>query len=126
VDKVIQLEGELQVSQALLHAHPQDNEGMLVGQVDELRDGFSVVIDLLLEKPLPGTVSSHAGSHHLKAIGPDVLKSEHLSLGRVALDGWLPLTKKDKRLFKRQVIRAEDVDVVEVGQDEPVWAEGGS
>ena len=47
--------------QVLLHTHPQDEQGMLVGQVDELGDGCSLVVDLLLEELFSGRACSHTG-----------------------------------------------------------------
>jgi hypothetical protein len=41
-------------------------------------------------------------------------------------DGWLRLIKEGQLLIQCQVVRAEDVDVVEICQDESIWAEGGS
>jgi hypothetical protein len=75
---------------------------MLVGQVDELGDGSSLVVNLLLEELFPGRVCSHAGSQHPKAVGPDVLEGKRLALGRVEADGWLPLVKESQCLLKCQ------------------------
>jgi hypothetical protein len=112
------------VPQVLLHTHPQDKQGVLVRQVDELGDGGSLVVDLPLEELFSGGACAHAGSQHPKAVGADVLQSKHLALGGVEADGWLPVLKESQRLLKCQVVGAEDVDVVEVGQDESVWAKG--
>jgi hypothetical protein len=83
------------------------------------------VVDLLLEELFPGGACSYAGSQHAEAIGADVLEGKLLALGRVEADGWLPLVKESQCLLKCQVVRAEDIDVDEVRQDESVWAEGG-
>jgi hypothetical protein len=87
------------VPQVLLNTNPQDKQGVLVGQVDELGDGSSLVVDLLLKELLPGRACSHAGSQHPEAIGADVLEGEHLALGRVEADGWRPLIKEGQRLL---------------------------
>ncbi|RSH83628.1 hypothetical protein EHS25_005532 [Saitozyma podzolica] len=108
VDEVAPLEGALQVPQVLLHAYPQDNEGVLVGNRSRC------------------TLCSHAGPQHPEAIGEEVLKGKHLALGRVEAYGWFSLTREDQRLFQCRVVWAEDVDAVKVGHDEPVWAEGRS
>jgi hypothetical protein len=46
------------VSQVLLHTHGQDEQGVLVGQVDELSDGGCFAVDLLLEELFPGGACS--------------------------------------------------------------------
>jgi hypothetical protein len=77
-----------------LHTHPQDEQGVLVGQVDELGDRSSLVLDLVLEELFSGRAGSHTGSQHPEAIGANVLKGERLALGWVEADGWLPLIKE--------------------------------
>jgi hypothetical protein len=111
------------VPQVLLHAYSQDKEGMLVGQVDELGNGSALAVDLLLEGLFPGGACSHTDSQHPgRWCG---CPRKRLALGRVEADGWLPLVKESQCLLKCRVVRAEDVDIVEVGQDESVWAKGG-
>jgi hypothetical protein len=96
-----------------------------VGQFDELRDGSSVVIGLLLENPL---LALYAPTQVPSILRPLVQMSSRVSILHLAglrrMDGCRSLT--NQRLLKCQVIRAEDVVGVEVGQDEPVWPEGGS
>jgi hypothetical protein len=82
--------------------HPQDEQGVLVGQVDKLGDGGSLMVDLLLEELFPGGACSYAGSQHAEAIGADVLEGKLLALGRVEADGWLPLVKESQCLLKCQ------------------------
>ena len=92
-------------------------------QVDELGNGGCLVVDLLLEELLPGGTCSHTGSQHPEAVGADVLQSVHLALGRVEADGRLPLI--EETASAAVPMQAEDVDVIEVGQDEWVWTKGG-
>jgi hypothetical protein len=61
VDKVVRFEGPLQVPQVLLHAYPQNKQGVLVRQVDELGDGCSLMVNLLLEELFSGSTCSHTG-----------------------------------------------------------------
>jgi hypothetical protein len=97
---------------------------VLVRQVDELGDGCSLVVHLLLQELFSSRAGSHTGPQHPEAVGVNILKGERLALGGVEADGWPPLTKESQRLLQCQLIRAEDVDVVKVGQDEPVWPNG--
>jgi hypothetical protein len=58
------------VSQVLLYTHPQDQQGVLVRQVDELGCGGGLVVDLL-KKLFPGGACSHAGPQHPESSLPE-------------------------------------------------------
>jgi hypothetical protein len=98
---------------------------MLGGKVEELDDGGCLMINLLPEEPLSGAVCANTGAQHPGAVGPDVLGSKLLALGRVEADGQLPFVKESRRLLQCRVFGAENVDVNEVSQDGTVWTEVG-
>jgi hypothetical protein len=75
-DEVVGLESALQMPQVLLHAYSQNKRGVLVRQIDELGDGSSLMVNLLLEKLLPCQVCSHACPQHPETDGPDVVEGE--------------------------------------------------
>jgi hypothetical protein len=68
--------------------------GGLVGQVDELRNGDSLVVDFLRRKPLPCVTCSHAGSPQPETVSPDVIEGTHLARGLPEAEGWLPVVEE--------------------------------
>lgn len=96
---------------------------MLMGEVDQFVDFRLQVVDLARQKLFPRLFRSNTRSQYFHSHPSNFLQARDLGFSHVEPDGGEVLDEKGRDLIQCIVGFAEDVDVVQVGEDDMIRSE---